>query len=347
MTNGWIKLSLRDAFNKPVAGIRYRYHAVSASGGGVTAADGLIQIDRDLIREMLHLQLMSQITGKYLDQTSIYITSRQFRRDIVLNETKVSTPLAIHDGKTAEGERDLSLPEFKKHGVLTLQQFIEHYGPCLMNDPVHGRDENGHPHVRFMGIGDRIISYPEIGISDVAYKEASKYLVVEENVIKAFYLVEAASHGFLPCGVPKILYERHKVYIHSGKNANPLNNDDNRELSFDDMYLRKGKMTTHAWQQISNSEKYKGNLGSWKRFCMAEKIGFNIEDLIKSVSWGAFQVLGEYYNEQQFIKIIEMANSCFANESAHLKLFVNFCNTKKTSAKGNEREKLGTMRFAI
>src|SRR6185369_3987582 len=194
------------------------------------------------------------------------------------------------------------------------------------------------------------------------YESAAKELDVEVASIKAFALVESGGSGYIKIGervVPKILYERHKFSAKTNhkysanypdislptayynKNAKyvpgdsvlkksrnipedvnfyrPINKRDTKEVkdsavSLDEM-LKTGKATTEK-------DKYADGLGSYKRLSKAFQL--NKEAALESCSWGAFQIMGEYWSTMEYSSIYDFVKSISRSQKEQLKAFVAY-----------------------
>lgn len=194
------------------------------------------------------------------------------------------------------------------------------------------------------------------------YELAAKDLDVEVAAIKAFSLVESGGSGYLKIGVrvvPKILYERHKFSAKTShkysskypdislpnayynKNAKyvpadsaykksrnipddvdfyrPINKKDTKEVkgsavSLDEM-LKSGKAT-------AEKDKYAEGLGSYKRLSKAFQL--NKEAALESCSWGAFQIMGEYWSTMKYSSVFDFVKAMSRSQKEQLKAFVAY-----------------------
>lgn len=241
---------------------------------------------------------------------------------VVIRETICRLPInRAHNNSPSVSPRE-NLPEFKGSGTLTLEQFIEYYADDVLNREVTryvGNDSS--PRTVAAAIGDRVINYPQMGITNQYYEEIAQELNVDVNSIKAFAQVESGGTGFLPCGIPKILYERHVLYRNSRRRDNPLNTQ-NRELSSSSAYILRPNASTQA------IDKYSADLGSWARFVRAYEKGWTLNEVSCGVSWGAFQVLGENYRDMRLETAVKIADMSFKGEKEHLNIFLMFAKVK-------------------
>ncbi|WP_083341028.1 N-acetylmuramidase family protein [Chromobacterium amazonense] len=341
MEDGYIVISVVDPINYlPAKGIKYTFTCGPASGAGVSSGQGKITIDHGCKGQSLEMSLQNIISGELEKLPSIPIKFDKASIQIVAPYKKYDFPTKKHNGEPAKEDSANSLPEQRKEGTLTLQEFLDNYCPCVLGEEViHTRDKSGKPIVKVCSIGDRVINYPQKGIADSDFDNAAKELDLEVEIVKTFYNVEASGKGFLPSGIPKILYERHVVFKRSGGKDNKINTEENHELSCSKGYFQPKDYTKSEWKSIPKTDKYQDGIGSWVRFCKASRKGYSVETIAQSVSWGGFQVMGFNYKSCGFDSAIELADECFKSESAHLKLFVAYCkgNTElKKALKGKE-----------
>lgn len=204
--------------------------------------------------------------------------------------------------------------------------------------------------------------YSDEKLEQSDYEAAAKDLDVEVAAIKAFALVESGVSGFFKIGdrtVPKILYERHKYsaktkHKYSAKypdislpNAyynkkvkyvaadaaykksknipevidfyRPINKTDSKEVkegavSLDEM-LKTGKATEER-------DKYADGLGSYKRLSKAYQL--NKVAALESCSWGAFQIMGDYWSAMKYKSIDDFLKSMSRSQKEQLKGFVAY-----------------------
>lgn len=194
------------------------------------------------------------------------------------------------------------------------------------------------------------------------YELAAKELDVEVAAIKAFALVESGGSGYTKIGervVPKILYERHKFSAKTNhkysakypdislpnayynKNAKyvpadsaykksrnipedvdfyrPINKKDSKDVKdsavkLDEM-LKTGKATVEK-------DKYAEGLGSYKRLSKAYQL--NRDAALESCSWGAFQIMGEYWSTMKYSSIFDFVKAMSRSQKEQLKAFVAY-----------------------
>ncbi len=115
--------------------------------------------------------------------------------------------------------------------------------------------------------------------------------------VRAVRQVEAAASGFDPAGKPKILFERHKFHRFTG-----------------------GR---HGLTAFSNPAAGGYGESSWTKLSAAIATG-DVDAAFMACSWGAFQVMGQWWSDLGYASPYDLAHSCVAGEGAHLDLMVRF-----------------------
>lgn len=123
--------------------------------------------------------------------------------------------------------------------------------------------------------------------------------------IKAVHAVEAAGNGFDREGRPKILYERHKFHRFTGGRFSPS--------SFS--RSQSGGYTVDADRNGVND--------NWDKLSAAIATG-QVDAAFMACSWGAFQVLGEWWDELGYDSPFALAHSCTRGEGDQLALAVRY-----------------------
>jgi hypothetical protein len=210
------------------------------------------------------------------------------------------------------------------------------------------------PNLEFIGT----FSGEAMGEDD--YLWAARELDVECAAIKAFAIVESEGSGFLTVGkqtVPRILYERHKFAAFTNNVYSKLNPDislpcayynikdryvladdshkNTRKVPKDVEYYRplnnkdgeKTKQGSEVFQKLVEQGKlerdthvYFNGIGSYKRLIKAYKL--DPDAALKSCSWGAFQIMGEFWREMGFASAVEFSKSMSRSPKDQIKAFV-------------------------
>lgn len=123
--------------------------------------------------------------------------------------------------------------------------------------------------------------------------------------LEAVRAVEAGGGGFDKAGRPKILYERHKFHRFTRGRHSP------------------------SWFSQSASGGYtidadrNGVLDSWDKLSAAIATG-EVDAAFEACSWGAFQIMGEWWDELGYPSPYALAWTCAQSEGDHLELFVRY-----------------------
>jgi Protein of unknown function (DUF3380). len=143
-------------------------------------------------------------------------------------------------------------------------------------------------------------------IQEREYAAAAEALDCEVAAVKAVAQVEGAGSGFLPNGIPKILFEAHVFSRLTGG-----------------MYDRSHpNISSPRW----NRKLYKGGAAEHTR--LKEATDLNREAALQSCSWGAFQIMGENWRACGFYSLQDFINSMYAGEAGQLKAFIGFIKTQ-------------------
>lgn len=197
---------------------------------------------------------------------------------------------------------------------------------------------------------------------DADYVWAADQLGVEKAAIKAFAVVESGGAGFFKLGsrtVPKILYERHK-FAKLTKNKysklypdislpNAYYNAKAKYVLADDAYkTKKGvdhdivfyrptsskdtpavrasasslKELLAAGKVTAQDDKYLDGAGSYKRLLKAYQL--DKAAALQSCSWGAFQIMGEYWSTMKYPSAQDFTQSISRSPKEQIKSFVAY-----------------------
>lgn len=162
-------------------------------------------------------------------------------------------------------------------------------------------------------LGSRL-NYPKnLEISEEQFKDMALEFDCEIAAIKAVTFTETGGSSFFENGLPKILFERHKFYFFTlpSKGEHPY-------AKFPDVCHPKA------------GEHGAPGIHQYERLLKAAKL--NRVAALKSCSWGAFQVLAEYYISCGYSSAEDLANDCMVSVDAHVKLFLTFMKKEKRHA---------------
>lgn len=199
-------------------------------------------------------------------------------------------------------------------------------------------------------------------MTEADYVWAATELGVEKAAIKAFAIVESGGSGFLKIGVrtlPKILYERHKfakftnnkysakypdislpvayynaatLYVLADADYKKKHNVPDGVEYYRDLKKADSKETKDSAVHLkdmlksgaatSEKDKYQAGLGSYKRLVKAYQL--DPEAALKSCSWGAFQIMGEYWEVMKYGSAKEFTKAVSRSPKEQIKTFVNY-----------------------
>lgn len=123
--------------------------------------------------------------------------------------------------------------------------------------------------------------------------------------LQAVREVEAAGSGFDVAGRPKILWERHRFHRQTGGRFSP------------------STFSQSAGGGYTYDANRDGVVDSWDRLSDAIATGA-VDAAFQSCSWGAFQIMGDWWDELDYASPFELAWSCRGSERAHLDMLVRF-----------------------
>ncbi|MBA4055563.1 MAG: hypothetical protein C0490_12685 [Marivirga sp.] len=197
-----------------------------------------------------------------------------------------------------------------------------------------------------------------MGESDFLW--AAHELNIDLAAIKAFAEVESKGSGFIKIGqriVPKILYERHKFAKFTDNQYSRSNPDislpcqyytaSQRYVLADESYKKKRKVPIDIdyYRPVNSkddeetvkqaasfksliaggmlkaeSHKYLDGLEGYRRLIKAYQL--DPEAALKSCSWGAFQIMGEFWNAMKYRSVTEFTRAVSRSEKEQVRSFV-------------------------
>lgn len=123
--------------------------------------------------------------------------------------------------------------------------------------------------------------------------------------LQAVRAVEAGGNGFDNAGRPKILFERHKFHRATGGRYSPT------------------WFSQSAGGGYSNDANGNGVNDSWDKLSDAIATG-EVDAAFMACSWGAFQIMGDWWDELGYPSPYALAWTCAQSEGDHLELFVRY-----------------------
>lgn len=144
---------------------------------------------------------------------------------------------------------------------------------------------------------------PAITAADIA--AASARLGCSVLQLDAVRKVEANGSGFDPAGMPKTLFERHKFHRLTGGQHSP------------------SWFSQSRWGGYSGDANRNGVDDDWDKLSDAIATGA-VDAAFQACSWGAFQVMGEWWDELDYPSPYAMARGCVVSEAAHLEMLLRY-----------------------
>ncbi|WP_292960579.1 N-acetylmuramidase domain-containing protein [Novosphingobium sp. UBA1939] len=123
--------------------------------------------------------------------------------------------------------------------------------------------------------------------------------------LSAVRAVEAAGKGFDPAGRPKILFERHKFHRFTAGRFSPT-------------WFSQSVAGGYSTDANNN-----GINDSWDKLSDAIATGA-VDAAFMACSWGAFQIMGEWWDELGYPNPFAMAWTCAQSEGDHLEMLVRY-----------------------
>jgi hypothetical protein len=140
-------------------------------------------------------------------------------------------------------------------------------------------------------------------INESAFEDSAKRICCEIATIKAVAEVESSNGGFLPSGEVKILFEPHIFW-------KELKKIGIKPIISDICYPEWG--TKHYGKKSEQHSR------------LQKAVSINREAALKSASWGAFQIMGNNYQNCGCSSIQDFVNKMMESEDCQLGLFTEF-----------------------
>lgn len=146
-------------------------------------------------------------------------------------------------------------------------------------------------------------SAPLITAADIA--ATAKRLGCSPRQLDAVRAVESAGRGFDTDGRPKRLFERHKFHRFTGGRFSP------------------SAFSQSAAGGYSLDADGNGINDNWDKLSAAIATG-EVDAAFMATSWGAFQIMGEWWDVLGYASPFAMALACVASEAAHLDMLARY-----------------------
>ena len=140
-------------------------------------------------------------------------------------------------------------------------------------------------------------------------RAAARKLGVQLAAIKAVTEVESKETGFLPSGLPVILFERHVMF---------------RRLDTSTRARNAARLPAIVNEKPGG---YVGGDGEWRRLKRASVI--DRSTAIESASWGLFQIMGFHWQYLGYASAAGYSEAMHRSEREHLEAFVRFIKQDK------------------
>lgn len=151
-------------------------------------------------------------------------------------------------------------------------------------------------------------------LTDADFDRASKELGCQEAAIRAVCEVESAGEGFLPCGLPVIVFEAHVFGKLTGYKYNKSH----------------PKISTTKWNRklyATGKDAQERTRKEHQRLGLAASLDRNAA--LQACSWGRFQIMGFNYKLCGFLKVQDFINAMYYSEGAQLDAFIQYIKARK------------------
>jgi len=246
-------------------------------------------------------------------------------------------------------ERDLNIPTVKEGEIMTVErlmgelapyvaskQVVTEAGKVIKDSPIRKRvvtvDPKTHktktkieiehhyqvvdtkkPHTVVMYVLGSRLNYPiATEVTEAQYAAMAKELGCEVAAIKAVAKTETNSAAYFPNGLPVILFERHKFF----KLTKPAGGS-HPYAKFSDIC----NPTPGGYHLPVDHGPDPLRIWQYERLVKAAQLDRTAA--VASCSWGAFQVMGEYWHSMGYSSPENLANECMASIDGQAKLFMN------------------------
>lgn len=164
------------------------------------------------------------------------------------------------------------------------------------------------------------------GLAQQDFVNAGAALNVHPANLHAFYTVESSNSGFDENGRLKILYEPHVVSRNTGRRLDGMKfpwvwKDEPIEVNLSyGRWIHPRNVPKHVWHPYKE-----GATGQWEMLATTYELE---ADAICGASYGGFQILGENAKSLGYRDAIDMIETLYENEAAHLEAAVRFLRRK-------------------
>ncbi|WP_295977225.1 N-acetylmuramidase family protein [uncultured Variovorax sp.] len=266
----------------------------------ITKLDAEEQLELDLnIPRVKEGEVMTveRLTG----ELAPYIASKQVVTEAgkVLRDNPIKKKVVVADPKTKKTKTKIE---------------IEHHYQAV---------DTKKPRTVVMYVLGSRLNYPTtIEISESQYERMAQELGCEVAAIKAVAKTESNSAAYFPNGLPAILFERHKFF----KLTKPANGNH--------PYSKFPEICNPIPGGYSLPADYGADsMRIWQYERLVKAAQLNRSAAVASCSWGAFQVMGEYWKPMGYNSPEELANECMKSVDGQAKLFMEYIKMKNKEVK--------------
>lgn len=153
-----------------------------------------------------------------------------------------------------------------------------------------------------------------MALTDADFARAAKELNCDEAAIRAVAEVESPGKGFLPCGIPVMLFEAH-IFSKETKHKYDKTHPNISSLRWN----RKLYATGADWIERGRKEAQRLELAS----------SLNRTAALKSASYGRFQIMGFNWELCGYKSLQDFINAMWKNEGQQLDAFVQYVKARK------------------
>ena len=257
---------------------------------------------------------------------SDHLGSTAYITDQKANVTQYDAYLPYGELLVDEHSSSADLP-YKFNGKeLDEETGLYYYGARYMNpvtsmwygvDPITEKFASYGAYVYCLGNPIRLIDDDGALPSIAKLIEAAGLLGVEEAAIRAVYQTEVSRGIYDSKGRMKILYERHYFYKYTGGRYK------SRDFSWPTRFRGSKEIDKKTGMPYPEIDHYGSLSKSYERFNKAMEL--DKEAACKSVSFGAFQIMGANYKEAGYSSASEFAKAMFSgDEDKMLEAFTNY-----------------------
>lgn len=343
-----VSFVFEDCLMHPIEGLSIKVSGGNISSTGITDANGFALEILDAPRDQALNVFVKKRSGSFEKKGTV--TPKRDVNAYTIRSPELHLEATTKQSPKDELEEEIKIPTIKEGEVMTIERLFGDLAPFLGAIQVitevgkvtkdfpkkivtqHKNEETGKidktaeiehhfkvvktdkPHTIALNLLGSKLNYPAVfEISEDQFKTMAKELDCEIAAIKAVTYTETGGTAFYGNGLPKILFERHKFFGFTAPNQG-----------------------AHPYAKFPNiCNPAPGGYGpdgvhQYERLLKAAKL--DKEAAIKSCSWGAFQVLAEYYDSCGYGSATELANDCMRSVDAHAKLFLAFMKAEKAAA---------------